>query len=213
VIPHGFEAPEAQSLQKQSAADRPLQMVFTGDFYGIRSPKAFLEALIILNNEYPLEGRLQVNFVGYVKRRIEYKRILREAGLHEVVSFTGSVPYLDAQKAAGDADILLLIDAPGKTSVFLPSKLVDYLAFGKPILGLTPENGTSADLLQKLECPVVSPDRPGEVAAALEGMLEQWEAGTLSVSPAFQRIAAAYDVRVTTDALEDVLARAVQDVP
>ena len=37
------------------------------------------------------------------------------------------------------ADLLLIVDAPARLSVFLPSKLVDYLGARRPILSLTPE--------------------------------------------------------------------------
>jgi hypothetical protein len=47
------------------------------------------------------------------------------------------------------ADAYLLIDAPSeKPSVFLPSKLVEYLYMRKPILALTPE-GTSRDIIKE----------------------------------------------------------------
>jgi hypothetical protein len=48
------------------------------------------------------------------------------------------------------ADYLLLVEAPPKLltgSIFLPSKLVDYLGSGKLILGITPLHGTSARVL------------------------------------------------------------------
>ena len=46
--------------------------------------------------------------------------------------------------------MLLVIDAPADESLFLPSKLIDYLPARKPILGLTPARGASADLIRAL---------------------------------------------------------------
>ena len=51
---------------------------------------------------------------------------------------------------------LLVIDAPAKRSVFLPSKLVDYLGAMRPIFGVTPP-GASSDLIGELGGRVVDP--------------------------------------------------------
>jgi hypothetical protein len=71
-----------------------------------------------------------------------------------------------------DAEMLLLIDAPSPDcpSPFLPSKLIDYLGTGKPVFGITPTNGASARVLRKYNHMVVSPDRPDEIASALEAI-------------------------------------------
>jgi hypothetical protein len=47
------------------------------------------------------------------------------------------------------ADGLLVIDAPAETSVFLPSKLIDYVGAGRPVLGITPP-GTASTLITSL---------------------------------------------------------------
>ena len=69
------------------------------------------------------------------------------------------------------ADGLLVIDAPAKKSVFLPSKLIDYLGAGRPILGLT-SPGTSANLINQLGGWVASPDDVEAVAAAIKTFLD-----------------------------------------
>jgi hypothetical protein len=58
------------------------------------------------------------------------------------------------------------MDAPAEVSVFLPSKLIDYLGSGTPIMGVVPP-GTSASLLKRLGGITADPRRTEEVVAAL----------------------------------------------
>jgi hypothetical protein len=92
--------------------------------------------------------------------------------------------------------------------VFLPSKLVDYLPLRKPIVGITPEPGASARLLRRLGCPVAPPDDVAAIASVLDGLVEQWRAGTLGVSESFDRVAAEFDIRATAGLLNAALTRA-----
>jgi hypothetical protein len=67
--------------------------------------------------------------------------------LEEVVRIRPVVPYRRSLQLMTDYDALLLVDAPlirARESVFLPSKLVDYLGSGTPIIALTPLRGSSA---------------------------------------------------------------------
>ena len=70
------------------------------------------------------------------------------------------------------SDLLLVIDAPDDLSVFLPSKLIDYLGAQVPILGIVPP-GAAAKLLARLDAPVIDPRNPEQVASALRSMLGQ----------------------------------------
>ena len=63
-----------------------------------------------------------------------------------------------------------MIDAPADDSLFLPSKLVDYLPLGKPILGLTPlarRDGRRS--FAGSATPIVPPDDEAAIAARDRG--------------------------------------------
>jgi hypothetical protein len=68
------------------------------------------------------------------------------------------------------ADGLLVIDAPAEESVFLPSKLIDYIGAGRPILGLTPP-GTSRNLINQLGGWVARPEDIEGMAAIIKAFL------------------------------------------
>lgn len=205
IIPQGFEAEIAVRPVSPRIGGRPLRMVYTGRFYsGVRTPDRVLDALARLHESGTLEGRVRVDFFGYPFAR--YSRRARDLGLAGIVAFHGRVPPPQALDAAREADVLLVIDAPSAgPSLFLPSKLIDYLPLSKPIIGVTPPEGASAELLRSLGYPVTAPDDVAGIASAIGTALERWERGTLDVSASHQTAAAAYDIRATTRQVAEVL--------
>src|SRR5262249_54611748 len=103
----------------------------------------------------------------------------------------------ESARIAAAADVLLVIDAPSGESLFLPSKLVDYLPMNKPILGITPTSGASADLIRSLGYPIVAPDDEAGIAKAIESLLAEKEAGRLGPSACHRSVASVYDIRCT----------------
>ena len=208
VVPHGFIPRSAEAAPQSDRRDRPMRLVYTGRFYsGVRTPTTLLRALDELNRRDALAGTLDVSFVGpHVE---EFTRDAAALGTDSFVHFSGRLPLVEASRLAADADALLVIDAPSQgPSVFLPSKLIDYLSFRKPILGITPESGASARLLRRLGCPVAPPDDVAAIASALTGLVRQWRTGTLSVGETFDAVAAEFDISCTTQRLHDVMMRA-----
>jgi glycosyltransferase involved in cell wall biosynthesis len=204
VVPHGFARSHAPP-HAPARRDGRLRIVYTGRFYtDARTPDSFLQALARLRQSRNLDDRLSVSMIGPFVT--EYRERASALGVGDLVEFHDRRPPDEALRTAGEADVLLVIDAPSRgPSVFLPSKLVDYLMFGKPILGVTPPEGATADLLRRLECPIAPPEDPVAIAAAVAQLLDRHEAGTLRVSDAFTRVAAEFDIAETTARFERVL--------
>ena len=212
IVPHGFEpcanARKIPVVQTSSDRKRPMRVVYTGRFYpGVRTPSPMLRALAEVDKKQPLTGVLQLMFIGpHVE---EFRGEAVALGVDRFVTFKGQVPFAQAATAAEEADVLLVIDASTSgPSVFLPSKLIDYLAFRKPIIGLTPSSGASASLLARLGCAVAPPDDVPAIRALIEDLIARWTEGTLIVAPSFEAVAAEYDVRNTARRLDEVLTRA-----
>ena len=207
VVPQGFEPVESASSPRTGGV---LRLVYTGRFYrGIRTPDSFLDALAAIQRTRPLDGRLFVEFVG--ADMTEYQHRATALKLAGVVSFAGRVAPATARAKAAAADALLIIDAPSDgPSLFLPSKLVDYLPLRKPVLGVTPAQGPSADLLGALGYPVVDPHDVTAIAAAVEQLIATWESGALAPSPQHDEVSRGFDIRETTRAFAAVLDEARQ---
>lgn len=164
VLPHGFEP--ALYGERQREGDDCIVLRYLGNFYGNRSPLPLFKALAILHRENPslLEG-VRVELVGHIPPRMFMNSAYRAlpAGLVQTVS---TVSYRQSLRLMADADLLLVIDAPEEFSVFLPSKLVDYLGAGVPILGIVPP-GASAKLISRMGGEVANPRDIGAVVEAL----------------------------------------------
>ncbi len=206
VIPHCYEAPQAVSPR---AKNDKLRLCHIGNFYGARTPETFLRALALLNQKRPLQETLEVSFWGKDLRR--FQPLVQALALQSFVLMGDSVSHLESAELSAQADALLLIDAPNESeSVFLPSKLVDYLAFQKPILGITPLEGASADLLREAGCPVAAPQDVAQIASAVEDLLDRGRAGALKVSPQFASVAARYEISQTAAVWNQLLTQLVR---
>lgn len=194
VIPHCFEP---IPLPEKSTSRLPLRLVYTGGFYGRRTPVNLFKSIGEINREKNLRGRLEVIVAGSGTEL--YAGMVPDLGLEGIVKTSPVVPYHESMKIAGQADVLLVIDAPSRdVNVFLPSKLVEYLAFQKPIFGITPQNGATANLLRLLECPLVDTEDLNGIRAVLEDLIQRKEEGRLTISPSFESVSEAYSISTTT---------------
>lgn len=152
VLPHCFIPAwykENRALDTPALNDK-VKVIHTGHFYGPRTPLPLFRALARLQREGDLRDRIE--FLMYGNMAPEHADFICREGLAGVVSVRETIPYLKSLAAMKLADALLLLDAPltnKKQSVFLPSKLVDYLGSGRPILGITPPAGASARVLRE----------------------------------------------------------------
>ena len=79
-----------------------------------------------------------------------------------------------------DADVLVLIQNVDDFSAeTIPSKVYEYLAAGRPILGLVHRNAELAGMLKGLGHTVAEAADAGSVRGAVSEIHRRWEAGTL----------------------------------
>jgi hypothetical protein len=205
VIPHGFEPENLTDTANQRKAGSPVEFVYTGNFYGTRTPDTLLEAALRLLVDPEIAGHFKLRFVGPILPGYPEKAV--QMGLENTIAFDGPVTFSASQEFCRQADVLLVIDAPSEEpSVFLPSKLVDYLAFNKPVLGITPREGASADLIRRLGCPVVDPLDVDGITAALIGYISAGMNGAIPLPESFQKITAEYEISHAAAKLNDLLA-------
>lgn len=123
----------------------PLIVAYFGALYApVRTPDALLDLLAQTFALYPdLRSQLEVHFYGEIFPEF-FEKLIAEPS----VRLHGLCSREAAWAAMQEADILLNI---GNTTDFqLPSKAVDYLAAGKPVLNLShTEHDLFADFLEK----------------------------------------------------------------
>jgi glycosyltransferase involved in cell wall biosynthesis len=176
VVPHAYE-PDCFPLGLRQRDER-LTIRYLGDLYLHRTPKPLFEALEILSGMNPdLLKRFCFEIVGEIQGldliEMGFSRLPAD-----LVSLKPRVGYLESLSLMSSASGLMVIDAvvPENTkSVFLPSKLIEYIGAGRPIIGLTPP-GTAADLIEKLGGWVADPANADHVAIVMQQFLSfVWE--------------------------------------
>lgn len=207
VVPHGYE-PDGDPARVPPEPHAALRLVYTGTVFAGRTPDGLLDALERLRMRAPLEGRMEITFVGQVLPG--YSQRVTARGLDGIVRFRGPLPFGDAQRAAAGGDVLLVIDTAAlESSVFLPSKLVEYFAFRKPIFALTPAAGATADLLRALGMPMAPPDDPAAIASALADLMAAHQSGRLTVPRQFDAVVAPYRIETTARAFGRIMEECV----
>ena len=147
ILPHSFDTSPHSS--RSGANQARITIRHTGEFYGPRTPKPLIRTLrsILSDNTRALEG-VCFELIGVVN-----PPTLVDSGIENLppglITIKPPVSYQESCSLSAAADGLLMIDAPAARSVFLPSKLIEYVGAGRPILGLTPP-GAAANLIREL---------------------------------------------------------------
>jgi hypothetical protein len=137
---------------------------YLGDLYSGRTPQPLFSALATLIYSDPeLVTRFVFEIIGDV-HQLDLEKLGLAKLPSNLVVFRPRVNYLESLSLMRSAAGLMVIDAPvpeNRKSVFLPSKLIEYVGAGQPIIGLTPP-GTAAELIRKLGGWVADPSNPSE---------------------------------------------------
>jgi Glycosyl transferase 4-like domain len=146
ILPHAFDA---RLYQQSATSNSQITIRYLGDLYGSRTPAPLFRALQKIVASAPaLLKDVCFEFVGSIA---DFR--LTDIGYDQLpegmIVFRPTVDYLTSLSLMSSADGLLVIDAPAETSVFLPSKLIDYIGAGRPVLGITPP-GTASKLITAL---------------------------------------------------------------
>jgi glycosyltransferase involved in cell wall biosynthesis len=172
VLPHGYD-PELYSAQEKNPEEKSqLTCRYLGSFYGHRSPDILIKALKKIFDTRPdTLKNTRFEFIGPIEKNI--LNSVDASGLpSNLISFQQSVGYLESLHLMKTADLLIVIDAPAKENLFLPSKLVDYIGAGRPILGITPP-GTPQKIINKLGGFTANPSNLEDVITATQKALSE----------------------------------------
>jgi len=169
VLPNGFDADHFPALPV-GRPDR-FRIVYTGTFYGHRSPRVFLEAVrrVVDEGRIPRDD-LEVELVGHTAGA---------EGLADLPDGTVRIveqqPHREALRRLGEAAALLLVIPPEGGAGNHTGKLFNYLAAGRPLLALAPEPNVAADLIRESGSGLIAPpDDVGAVAEALVELHRRW---------------------------------------
>lgn len=145
IVPPMLSLPATISSESFRRDRGSLRLVYVGTLYRtLRSPAPLLKLFERLVNMLP-NAHLELHFLGNVHDCAElfnpYKHLVGTSiFVHGVVSRERAQEHMDAAH--------VLINLGNRSSTQLPSKVIEYVAMGKPILNLvTVKNDSSAAIL------------------------------------------------------------------
>ena len=128
----------------------------------------------------------------------ETRKLIGELGLQRNIEIVGTVNYEDSLDLIASASVCVLVEACVDEGIFLPSKLTDYVACGKPVLAISPKVGTAADLASRGELLRIDHD-PTAVRDAISALYSEFKRGTLNSRNPSDRLIAEYQGPVIAD--------------
>jgi len=172
-----------------------------------RRPDAVVDGLTqFFRDRVSARSRTRLIFVGG-EDPVARDHVARQ-GLTDVVAWVGHVSYEDSLEYIARASVCLLVEADIKEGIFLPSKLCDYVAAGKPVLALSPNEGTVRDLVRHGGIVQVPPADSKGVSDALTLFFDAFCHGTLSNHVAPASLARRYE----PDTVAETFLRMLRDV-
>lgn len=175
VITNGFDADDVfvELGMKNKNVDGVLNISHIGNFARYRTPYNLINAVNnIIDEDHNYKKNFIINFVGGYFNDIDVKEEVEILTAKYSGSFNliGIVPHNEAIKWLKDADVLLLITGGNRKEQ--PAKIFEYIATGKPIFALAPENGATAKVLRDAGTGIIVPyDNPQKIAAGLKKLI------------------------------------------
>lgn len=145
-----------------------------------RSPYFLLQALAALRAEGHPSGRdALLEFAGHSDQATE--RLVAESPVADSVRLLGYIPHSDSVRFIREADALVLpmhgLPHGGRARM-VPGKLYEYLATGRPILGLTPHGDARDWISEDPRSAVADPCSVDSIKSALVRLHAGWADGS-----------------------------------
>jgi glycosyltransferase involved in cell wall biosynthesis len=174
VVPNGCDFDDFDGLTY--APGERFVVLHAGSFFGQRSPRPFLEAVVALG-----DPRVVARFLGDL--RPADRAWALGLGLGDRLELDGFRPHRETLAAMKAADVLLLLvpRAGGRGLSILSGKVYEYLASERPVLALVPPEGAAAELLRATGSAwIADPDDPEAILESLRSARDAWADGTLA---------------------------------
>jgi hypothetical protein len=145
---------------------------------GLREPEIFLGGVRRFLDGAGPRHELGLKLVGSEPGGL--RGAVERFGLGRVVSVEGVKTYEETQAILAATAVVIVLEPPFDEGIFFPSKFVDLVQTGRPILAVSPQEGTLADILSANGGGIPVDCRSAHaVAQALERLYSAWAVGNL----------------------------------
>ena len=181
VITNGYDESDVEQVEVK--LDEKFTISHIGTLNAARNPRTVWKALSQLcADNKAFETDLQIQLVGKVDFSV--LEDIRVLGLEANLTKIDYLPHADAiARQQSSQLLLLLINNTANAKGILTGKFFEYLASGRPILGVGPVDGDAAAVLKQTSAGVMVDFDDVEAAKlAIWKYYEQYRAGTLQVN-------------------------------
>lgn len=210
VIPNWVDTDFLKPLPRDNPLSRKLglQDQFVVMYSGTISISSNRALELVLDAAATLRDNNDVIFVivGEGLKKPDLQDKARRMGLANV-RFLPFQPYDDLPMLLASADILLVPLDRGKSAISVPSKLYNFMAAGRPVLGLAPSDSEVASLIRGTRCgDVVPPDDVAGIGEAILRLKGDPDAGREMASNARRYVVDNFARKMIMDRYEALLA-------
>jgi glycosyltransferase involved in cell wall biosynthesis len=178
VVSNGFDSAQFENLGSAETINAGFEVLHAGALYYGRSVAAFLEAARRLVQTQPaFDAAFRLTLLGTLEASARAE--LSNHPIRGHIDVVGQREHADALRAMHAADLLLLIanTTPGAEAT-VPGKLFEYLAVGRPVLAVAPEESSTADVLAQTGGGwLAPPDDPSAIACSLQRAFDEHRLG------------------------------------
>lgn len=201
VVHNGVDEADLAALDGVPVRDDAFVLAHVGSLYGTRNPTALWAALARLGAEGAVP-RIAVRLVG----RVDEAALADARASGVPVEVAPYVPHEAALREMAEAALLLLTVEPFPAEAgMITGKLYEYLASGRPILGVGPAGGDAAALLAETGGgALLARDDVDGLAEAVRAHYAAWEAGAPRQGAPWEAVAP-YTRRAQTLRLGEIL--------
>ena len=182
TITNGFDSEDFAALPPAPPPkpNDPFHLVYTGSFFGTRSPAALLAGMAEFLRTNP-DARDNFKAIFYSQWDDEWLEEARSLGLEGAVDVRGFVDYRRGLAAQARATaLLLLVPVEPHEPIMMTQKVFEYLAAGRTILCAASEGTAVVELLSETGGAVFAPpDDPAAIAGALGELWRAHRGGAL----------------------------------
>lgn len=182
VITNGYDPEDIPSVPVEPAGD--FLITHLGSVNADRNPHAFWKAVSeSLQENEPFKKHLRIRFIG--KTDVTVRVSILEHGLENYVELCPPVPHEQVFTLLKQSRLLFLpVNRTPNAASILTGKLYEYLAAGRPVLGIGPEDGEMARILEETGAGRVCHwDSPDRIKSFLEEIFEKYLAGQSPAIP------------------------------
>lgn len=153
-----------------SITNEQLTIVHSGGIYGLRNLDYLIKAIKIHNDKYDRQESFKVELIGHCSEKETDK--ISSNKLEKQIKLIGYLKSEELYSKLACADVFLVIDAMNHEGVFFPTKLCEYFSFKKMIIGITPKEGVTADLLSEAKHKYFTPGEEEKLADFLNTLYQ-----------------------------------------